>query len=89
MEKSKKGAITLSIQKQQEQLLIRIEDNGVGREKASILRKKPEGHISMAMTLNQKRLKLFNAELKIVDKYDENNTALGTLVELLLPPISY
>ncbi|MGQ0827638.1 MAG: two-component regulator propeller domain-containing protein [Bacteroidota bacterium] len=89
MDKSKKGVINLYIQKQQGQLLVRIEDNGVGREKASLLRKKPEGHLSMAMTLNQKRLNLFNAQLDVKDKFDGHNVASGTIVELLLPPIHY
>ncbi|MBA3705459.1 MAG: histidine kinase, partial [Bacteroidetes bacterium] len=84
MDKSKSGVITLSIAKRnQKQLEITIEDNGVGRSKASELRKKTE-HTSMAMTLNQKRLDLFNAELNVIDKYDENNIATGTMIELVI-----
>jgi ligand-binding sensor domain-containing protein len=83
LEKSKKGVITLSISKQNDKLLISVEDNGVGRKQAAAM-KTSSLHVSMAMTLNQKRLELFKAEMQIIDKCDEKNNPTGTKVELLL-----
>jgi hypothetical protein len=70
-------------------LIVRIDDNGVGRERSAILRSKK--HRSFATEASLSRVDLLNVEsekkitVSITDKKDLNGNALGTLVELRIP----
>jgi len=87
----KKLEIRIFIQK--ENLIIEVEDNGVGRnhkkgfEKVKVIKKQK----SSGIELTQHRLKLLRestgleTDFQIIDLFDENNTACGTLVRIQIP----
>ena len=70
-------------------LEVRIDDNGIGREKAGELRL--EKHRSFATQASSSRLDLLNVEnahkigVEIIDKKNENGNSIGTLVILRIP----
>ncbi|MFN3852652.1 MAG: histidine kinase [Spirosomataceae bacterium] len=70
----------------QEIIQITIEDNGIGREAASLLRKNTPKYQSMGMNINNERVELLNQtndlamNIKIIDKKTESGDALGTKV---------
>jgi hypothetical protein len=69
----------------------RVEDNGIGREKAAKLKGKKEPHLSTGLVNVEERIRLMNLinakpiELKITDLTDDRHEAAGTLVEIKLP----
>ena len=70
----------------------RIEDNGVGRERAKELKSKSaSSNKSLGMKLTESRLALLNrqsdmkASVKIIDLKDEKGQAMGTSVVLQIP----
>lgn len=71
-------------------LRIVIEDNGVGRKRASEL-KANRKHNSVGMLITSERIKTLKelnnikVESNIVDLYDESGNATGTKVELFIP----
>ncbi|MDD5569683.1 MAG: histidine kinase [Bacteroidales bacterium] len=80
---------------EKEFILCSIEDNGIGREKASeIKRIKNIKHQSFGTAINKQRMdilytiKKMNIEIKYTDLKDENGNASGTRVELLIPIVS-
>lgn len=85
------GKLLIQIEARDTLLHCRIEDNGIGREKALELKNKTKSsHTSMAMAVTKERLSLLNksglAELiRIIDLKDVSNRALGTRVELNIP----
>jgi sensor histidine kinase YesM len=82
------GKITVSMHAQEGQLLIEIQDNGVGRKK-SAQTKKLKSHKSMAIDITSERIAIlnkkykFNGSLTINDLDPVNET--GTAVTLVLP----
>ncbi|MGB0868972.1 MAG: histidine kinase [Flavobacteriales bacterium] len=78
---------------QNENLIIEVEDNGVGRnykkgfEKVKVIKKQK----SSGIELTQHRLKLLRestgleTDFQIIDLFDDNNTACGTLVRIQIP----
>jgi ligand-binding sensor domain-containing protein/two-component sensor histidine kinase len=89
---TKQGRIKVEIKKEGAFLKCVIEDNGVGRLKAS--QKLNDGeHQSFGTSITQERLEvmneLYNSSLseKIIDLYDENKNAMGTRVEIYIPLI--
>jgi len=65
-----------------------VEDNGVGRERATQIKSQQEAqHQSMALQVTRERLELLGAEqrMKIVDLKDSDGKVLGTRVMLKLP----
>lgn len=71
-----------------------VEDNGIGREAAEIIKKnKIRYHQSISTSLNAERLRLYNkmyhtkAEIRYEDLYDEHKKPIGTRVILLIPVI--
>ncbi|MEM7101980.1 MAG: histidine kinase [Bacteroidota bacterium] len=89
--KDSRGKIMLSIKKQAPYLAIEIEDDGIGRIQSkalkdqSVLKKK-----SLGMNITKARLDLADtashkADIKIVDKYNEQGDASGTKVIIRLP----
>lgn len=84
------GIIKLSITKKNDSTIcIEIEDNGIGRKKATELKSKNAlKNKSYGMQITQDRLSLlnqYNATIKIIDLYDDNENGIGTIIELLLP----
>lgn len=71
-------------------LIVEIEDNGVGREKAKELNRKKD-HRSMATKINKDRLRLLKMnksdkiDIEIIDKFDNSKNSLGTKVRIKLP----
>ncbi len=88
MPKEGKGKILLSFTKKNGGLVCIIEDNGVGRKKASEI-KAMEGstHRSLALAVTQERLTILNSEetkIQLEDLY-ENEKASGTRIKFTLP----
>ena len=86
-----KGMITIAIREDEDRLLCTIEDNGVGREKAQILREKSVlKSKSMGMKITEERLRLLSKEqmeqlVRITDLKDAMDFARGTRVEINIP----
>ena len=74
-----------------QQIMISIDDNGIGREQASLLRKNSIKHQSMGMNINDERIKLLgltndlHINIAIIDKKLPNGSSDGTKVMIYLP----
>ena len=84
----KQGVLTITAKWQQQQLVFEIEDNGVGRKQAALL-KSPGNiqHHSYGMQLSGERVHLFNAapgRVTITDLYNEQQEPCGTRVTISL-----
>jgi len=82
----KGGLITLRMKKNDEYLVVEIEDNGIGREAAERLRKQSRpGHESIGTKLTEERLRLINEQagtaITVTDLHD-GAKARGTIVSL-------
>ena len=90
MHKETGGQLKIDITENEEMLLIKIEDNGIGRAKAMELKHQSATHRSFAMNITQERLDLMNmkygtkATVVINDLY-KNGVASGTEVCLNIP----
>jgi two-component sensor histidine kinase len=92
MNKNDNRILNLSIkQTSKEELLITIDDNGIGREQASLQRKNTLKHQSMGMSINDERVQLLGVtndlhiSIKIIDKKSNKGISEGTTVEINLP----
>jgi sensor histidine kinase YesM len=91
--KNRNMQLLLVISKANRVLNCTIQDNGIGREKASeIAKKKATAHQSMGIEITKKRIllqlqsKLFTKDfVKITDNYDESGNPTGTTVRLKIP----
>lgn len=95
MYKEGKGNIDISISLSDDQLLFRITDDGIGRDKAATYKSKYENKTeSLGLKLSNDRIKMLyklykiEAKCRIVDLYDKNNDPEGTMVEIILPMIT-
>ncbi|MEO0339010.1 MAG: two-component regulator propeller domain-containing protein [Bacteroidota bacterium] len=85
------GHITVLFDLKDDLLHIQIQDNGVGRHKAALLKKEREpGHQSVALKVNKERLEALRGKqnytpLKIEDIIDETGNIGGTVVSVILP----
>lgn len=92
LHKEEQGHIDLIIKEGDQQLLIVVKDDGVGRVQASTLAKKTK-HESLATQITIERLKLIQkklrqkSELLINDLFDKQNQVMGTQVQLNIPLI--
>lgn len=92
LHKEGQGHIDLTIEETTEQLLITVEDDGIGRTQAATLAKKNK-HESLATKITIERLKLIQkkmkqkSELLIKDLMDQQNHVTGTRVQLNIPLI--
>ena len=83
---NRKGKIKINIYKKGELLNCELEDNGVGREKASALRNEMHTEYqSRGMQLSKRRAELYGIELEIIDKKAEDGNATGTMIILKIP----
>lgn len=72
------------------QILIRIQDNGIGMAASAELTPNYKKHRSFGMEMGERRLQLLNADglsarIDVVHLNSENNTSLGTEIKLYLP----
>jgi tetratricopeptide (TPR) repeat protein len=86
------GIVVVRINKENGYILYEVEDNGVGREKASKIKSdKPQDHESMAVTLTRTRLQNLWGRKKpgkvfeIIDLRDDKGNPSGTLVRFKVP----
>ena len=82
--------MNVEITEEDEILVVKVRDNGVGRAKAAELKAHSTGHKSFAMNITKERLDLLNekygtnASVSVNDLY-ENGNASGTEVTLKIP----
>jgi sensor histidine kinase YesM len=80
---NEKGILKLNIAQQVNFLIVLIDDNGVGREKAMLINtKKIDYHQSKGTELSNRRLELYNIECLVIDKKNEDEMSIGTCVQL-------
>lgn len=84
--------VIISFETENNELLISIDDNGIGRQKSNELNQiKNKNHQSFATEALQNRIDLLNEynhkniSLKIIDKQNQQNQPTGTLVEIIIP----
>ncbi|MBP6430176.1 MAG: histidine kinase [Ferruginibacter sp.] len=83
---NKQGEIKITAKIEDSNLVCIIDDNGIGREKATLLKSKR--HIeyqSKGMSISKRRAELYNIEQQIIDKKDENGNAEGTAIIVKIP----
>jgi LytS/YehU family sensor histidine kinase len=87
-----KGKINIRFIRSNNTLMLEIEDNGIGREKAQeLLRQRDKTHKSMATAITLERIVVLNRKLKrkisleIVDMKDDHGEAKGTRVVFGVP----
>jgi len=85
--KQTKGLVTIRISGNNDRVILEVEDDGVGREKAQeFLNQKNIKHRSLATSITQERIKILNKKsrqkisLEIEDLKDSNNRGIGTKV---------
>lgn len=82
----RKGLVTISAKKEKEYLVLEIDDNGIGREKASALKSSQHTEYqSKGMTISKRRAELYNIFQEVVDKKDGAGNASGTTVIIKIP----
>ena len=92
LNKKEQGEIVISFNKSNDQLEVKIEDNGIGIEK-SVYIKKNSKHRSMATSITKERLSNLEkrlrkkASISIEDKSNAIEHITGTKVTLKLPLI--
>ena len=90
--KEGKGNIRVRFKKKDDLLVIEVEDDGIGREKAQeLLMEQEKDHKSLSTGIILERLKVLNRKRKrkitieITDLVDSNGNPLGTLVRTTIP----
>ena len=85
-----RGLLEVVITDHGENMVIRIEDNGIGREKARAIRER-SGHKSRGLANIEKRIQLYNSisnrplSVHITDLLNDGGEACGTRVEISVP----
>ena len=84
-----KGLLTVKLYCEGEFIKCIIEDNGIGRERARMIKKEsPLEHISVGLMLTEERLEIINKSIpvktKITDLFNEDGSVAGTRVELII-----
>ncbi|PBQ31242.1 hypothetical protein CNR22_05500 [Sphingobacteriaceae bacterium] len=90
---SYKGKLTIRLSSENNFLICTIADNGIGREKASEIRRTMpvKKYKSLGMKITEDRLKILNEinnsqlSVTVTDLKDANNNSLGTQVRLFVP----
>ncbi|MCX8019591.1 MAG: ATP-binding protein [Chitinophagaceae bacterium] len=83
---NKKGKVEIRLLQRNGMLECRIDDNGIGREKAQQIQKNT--HIeyqSKGMQLSRRRAALYGIDCEILDKKNEEGKPEGTTVILKIP----
>ena len=86
------GKLELMLSLKGEELLCRIEDNGIGREAAEVYKKgRSQVHRSLGTAINRERLELMHQKInktvkqEITDLYHPDGSPAGTRVEFTIP----
>ena len=82
------GHIHIQFSKVDEQLIVRVSDNGIGREKARERRsQQDQHHKSTALLVVQERLELLEGKthVQIIDLTNSDGTSSGTEIKVILP----
>lgn len=83
---TKKGQININIKKENNFIVCEIDDNGIGREKASELKSKMHvEYQSKGMNISRRRAELYNIEQMVTDKKDAGGIATGTTITVKIP----
>jgi signal transduction histidine kinase len=91
MNKEGNRVLKLRIIAEKQQIVISIDDNGIGREKASLLRNNSIKYQSMGMNINKERVDLLiltndlHIKINIIDKKLPDGQSGGTKVMVYLP----
>ncbi|GAB3517489.1 hypothetical protein GCM10027442_36860 [Emticicia fontis] len=91
MNRQEKRMLALKVKQLTESIEIIIDDNGIGREQASLLRKNIPKYQSMGMNINDERIKLLSQandlhiQIMIEDKKSKDGTPQGTKVTIHIP----
>lgn len=95
MDLHEKGVLNIRFKKVNTQMIIEIEDNGIGINNSMQMKsEKPRSHESMATKLTKERLEVIRNDsggkvgLEVIDKKDVNPFDHGTLVRIILPLVS-
>lgn len=90
--KKEQGNIFISLKPVDNHLECVVEDNGIGRERAAVLKsKKIAAHNSVGLKVTEERLQLISertgkeASVSVIDKFDEQKAPSGTKVIVRLP----
>jgi sensor histidine kinase YesM len=90
MQQNKKGKLIINIEKEENRIIINIEDNGIGRAKAKKLKEgQSQIYQSHGLQITKERMDLMKkslnrtADFKIIDLKNEIGTAIGTIVEIV------
>ena len=82
----REGQININISTENNFLVCKIDDNGIGREKAAALKSKM--HIEYqgkGMNISRRRAELYNIQQQVTDKKDEHGQAAGTTITIKIP----
>jgi sensor histidine kinase YesM len=89
LNKKSQGHIEITMSYSGKSLLVVVEDDGIGREAANIIKERSDlHHKSRGMLITQKRLELLNKQNKeqmsvnIIDLKNDEGVATGTRVEI-------
>ena len=83
---NRKGQININVNKENNFLVCKIDDNGIGREKAAELKSKRHvEYQSKGMNISRRRAELYNITQQVTDKKDENGNATGTTITVKIP----
>jgi len=97
MHKDGEKRLAVSFTEENERLVCRIEDNGIGRERSAAIRAGKIGSVhleSKGMILSQQRIETLNQQLKenlsiqVDDIKDAEGHATGTLVIIIIPKLT-
>lgn len=91
--KGEGGLLEIIMRLQGNNLLCRIRDNGIGREKSQAMRQlsKRKDHKSLGMKITSDRLELINnlqgshLSMTVTDLHNEDGTPAGTQVDIFIP----
>ena len=93
--KKEKGLILLSLKPVNNHLECMVEDNGVGRERAALLKQNnTSSHNSIGLKMTEERLQLISemtgeeASVTMIDKFTDSGTPEGTKVIVRLPLVN-
>lgn len=96
LNKEGEGLILIRFIKSNNQIICEVEDNGIGREKAiKIKTEKKNAYNSLGIKISEDRVKTIaqlqqsDADIKIIDLYNEEGNATGTLVKITLSIKNY
>jgi len=84
------GALFINFSIENEALVCRIEDNGVGLKRSAILENKTKEHRSMGMEITRKRIEtineIYNTQIQVHVKEKQTDIEVqGTIVEMIIP----